>query len=63
MPQIFFLLIVGAAAWMFYNKFVSDAREVTRRSEERQKEVENGAHGTLVQDPVTGEYRVRKDDA
>ncbi len=58
---IFFILIVGGG-WLLYRRFVSDAEKLTKRSREREKERETGALGTLVKDPVTGEYRVKRDE-
>ncbi|HEX2146178.1 MAG TPA: hypothetical protein VHG11_00810 [Pseudorhizobium sp.] len=58
---IFFILIVGGG-WLLYKRFIADAEKLTARSRERQKEQETGALGTLVKDPETGEYRVKRDD-
>ncbi|HZG27230.1 MAG TPA: hypothetical protein VE079_02110 [Ensifer sp.] len=62
MPQALFLLIVAAGVYIFYRRFVNEARKATEKANARRREVENGAHGTLVKDPETGEYRLRKDD-
>jgi membrane protein implicated in regulation of membrane protease activity len=62
MPQMIFLLLVVGSVWWFFNKFVRDAEKLTRRSEERRKEERNGAQGTLVEDPLTGEYHVKRED-
>jgi membrane protein implicated in regulation of membrane protease activity len=48
------------AGWYLYRKFVSDAIKLAKASERKRKEQQTGAVGTLVQDPVTGEYRVRR---
>nr|CAD6423009.1 membrane protein [Rhizobium sp. Q54] len=58
---IFFILIVGGG-WLLYKRFIRDAEKLTARSRERQKEQETGALGTLVKDPETGEYRVKRDE-
>ncbi|HEX5935728.1 MAG TPA: hypothetical protein VFY63_16335 [Pseudorhizobium sp.] len=58
---VFFILIVGGG-WLLYRRFVSDAEKLTARSREREKERQTGALGTLVKDPDTGEYRVKRDD-
>ena len=58
---VFFILIVGGG-WLLYRRFVSDAEKLTARSREREKERQTGAFGTLVKDPDTGEYRVKRDD-
>ncbi|MFB9950402.1 hypothetical protein ACFFP0_16205 [Rhizobium puerariae] len=62
MAQLLFLIIVIGGGWMFYKRFISDAEKLTRRSKEREKERQTGAMGTLVKDPVTGEYRVKRDE-
>lgn len=62
MPQLIFLLIVAAVAWLGYRKFVADAERLSRKRRAAEKEHETGAIGTLVKDPETGEYRLRKDD-
>ena len=62
MAQLIFLIIVIGGAWMLYKRFVSDAEKLTQRSREREKEHQTGAMGTLVKDPVTGEYRVKRDE-
>ncbi|MDX3925599.1 MAG: hypothetical protein QHC90_07290 [Shinella sp.] len=61
MAQVIFLLIVAAVAWWGYRKFVNDAERLTRARRQAEKERETGAAGTLVKDPKTGEYRLRKD--
>ncbi len=62
MLQLIFLLLIVGGAWLLYQRFVSDAEKLTRRSEERRKEERTGASGTLIEDPETGEYRVKRDD-
>ncbi|MCD2172918.1 hypothetical protein [Rhizobium sp. C4] len=62
MPQAIFLLIIAAGVYIFYKRFVAEARKASEQANARRREVENGAHGTLVKDPVTGEYRLKKDD-
>lgn len=62
MPQILFLLVVVAVAWLGYRKFVADAERLTRKRRAAEKERETGAIGTLVKDPKTGEYRLKRDD-
>lgn len=58
---IFFGLIIFAG-WMLYRKFISDATKLTKAAEAKRKEQRTGAQGTLVQDPVTGEYRLRREE-
>lgn len=60
MPQIIFLLLFAAVAWLGYRKFIADAEKLTRRREQVRREQEAGSQGTLVKDPVTGEYRLKK---
>lgn len=62
MAQALFLLIIAAGVYIFYRRFVAEARKATENANARRREVENSAHGTLVKDPVTGEYRLKKDD-
>lgn len=62
MPQLIFLIILIGGAWLLYRRFVSDAQKLAAKSRQAEKERETGAIGTLVKDPVTGEYRVRRDD-
>lgn len=62
MAQALFLLLVAAGVYIFYRRFVAEARKATERADTRRREMQNGANGTLVKDPVTGEYRVARDD-
>ncbi|MCJ8151501.1 hypothetical protein [Shinella sedimenti] len=62
MAQIIFLLLVVGLAWFGYRKFVSDAERLSRVRRRTEEERRTGATGTLVKDPETGEYRVRRDD-
>ncbi|MCD1265196.1 MULTISPECIES: hypothetical protein [Shinella] len=62
MAQIIFLLLVVGLAWYGYRKFVSDAERLSRLRRRTEEERRTGATGTLVKDPETGEYRVRRDD-
>ncbi|HVK92965.1 MAG TPA: hypothetical protein VM468_16445 [Mycoplana sp.] len=62
MPQLIFLLIVVAIVWFGYRKFVADAQRLARKHREAEMERRTGATGTLVKDPETGEYRLRRDD-
>jgi membrane protein implicated in regulation of membrane protease activity len=58
---ILFILLIGGG-WMLYKRFIKDAEKLTARSRQQEKERRTGAIGTLEKDPVTGEYRVRKDE-
>jgi membrane protein implicated in regulation of membrane protease activity len=62
MPQLIFLAILVGGGWYLYKRFVTEAQKITARAREREREQKTGAMGTLVQDPVTGEYRVKQDD-
>lgn len=60
MPQLFLLAAVGAVAWFGYKRFLSEAERVNARVRDAEKETRTGAQGTLIEDPETGEYRLRK---
>lgn len=62
MAQLIFLTILVGGAWLLYRRFVSDAEKLAAKSRAEEKERENHAIGTLIQDPETGEYRPRRDD-
>lgn len=62
MPQLIFLVVLIGGGYLLYKRFVSDAARLAQKSRNAQRERENGAIGTLVKDPETGEYRVRRED-
>lgn len=62
MAQIIFLAILLVGGWMIYKKFVGDAEKLTARSKKAERERQTGAMGTLEKDPVTGEYRVKREE-
>jgi membrane protein implicated in regulation of membrane protease activity len=62
MAQLIILILLIAGGWIFYKRFIRDAERLTARNRKQEKERETGAIGTLEKDPVTGEYRVRKDE-
>lgn len=62
MAQLLFLAILIGGGWLLYRKFVADAEKLSRRRREQERERQSGANGTLIQDPKTGEYRVRRDE-
>ena len=62
MAQLIFLILVAAIAWLGYRKFVADAARLSRTRRRTEEENRTGATGTLVKDPETGEYRLRRDD-
>ncbi len=61
MPQLILLLLVLDAAWYGFRSFKREAERVTKRVRREEKEAANRAHGTLVKDPKTGEYRPEDD--
>lgn len=61
MPQIIFFAAVGIAAYVGYRSFIREAQRVTAKVRRAEKQSANGATGTLVKDPKTGEYRLAKD--
>ncbi|OJF90415.1 hypothetical protein [Pararhizobium antarcticum] len=61
--QVIFLLLFAGIAWLGYRKFIADAEKLTRRREEARRQQETGAQGTLIKDPETGEYRLKKPEA
>lgn len=62
MPQLIFLLIAVGACWLFFRRFTQDAQRLSRKAHRRQRERRTGAMGTLVKDPKTGEYRVKREE-
>lgn len=62
MPQLLFLALLIGGGWLLYRKFIADAEKLARLRRKQEKERETGAIGTLVKDPVTGEYRVKRED-
>ncbi|WP_137135554.1 hypothetical protein [Rhizobium sp. FKY42] len=62
MPQLVFLAILIGGGWLLYRKFVNDAEKLARIRRAKEKEQQTGAIGTLIKDPVTGEYRVKRED-
>ncbi|PDT12802.1 hypothetical protein NMA58_02620 [Rhizobium sp. YTUHZ045] len=62
MAQLITILVLVFSAWWLYRRFVSDARKLTEKSRRAEKERQTGAIGTLVKDPVTGEYRLKRDE-
>jgi hypothetical protein len=61
MPQLIFFALVGAAAYYGYRSFKREAQRVSARVRQAEREAQTHAHGTLVADPETGEYRLKKD--
>lgn len=61
MPQLLFLGIVGALALFGYRKFKQEAVRVHEKVRRAEREQQTQAVGTLVQDPKTGDYVVKRD--
>jgi len=62
MPQLLLLAVIGVIAWLGYKRFVAEAKRVSAKVRDAEKETRTGAQGTLIEDPETGEYRPRKPD-
>jgi membrane protein implicated in regulation of membrane protease activity len=61
MPQILFFAAVGVLAWYGYKSLLKTADRVNEKMKAQTTEKKTGAQGTLIKDPDTGEYHVRKD--
>jgi membrane protein implicated in regulation of membrane protease activity len=61
MPQLLFFAAVGVLAWYGYKSLTRAAERTHEKVRAQSREVKTGAQGTLVRDPETGEYRLRKD--
>jgi hypothetical protein len=61
MPQIIFFGLVGAAAYFGYRQFKREAERVHQKVRRAEREQQNLANGTLVYDPKSGEYVVKRD--
>ncbi|PWE58005.1 hypothetical protein DEM27_02095 [Metarhizobium album] len=62
MAQLIFLIILVAGGWILYKRFIGDAQRLAAKSRQAERERETGAMGTLIKDPATGEYRVKRPD-
>jgi membrane protein implicated in regulation of membrane protease activity len=62
MPQLIILGLLVVGAWLLYRRFVAEATRLSEKTRRAQKERQTGAIGTLVKDPVTGEYHLKKDE-
>ena len=62
MAQLNFMIVVICGGWMIYKRFIKDAERLSARSRRQEQERQTGAVGTLEKDPVTGEYRVRREE-
>ncbi|WP_416798352.1 hypothetical protein [Ciceribacter azotifigens] len=61
MAQLILLLLLVGGAMLLYRRFVADAEKLSARSKQAERERETGAMGTLIKDPKTGEYRVKRE--
>lgn len=62
MAQLITLALLVFGAIILYKRFVNDAQKLSEKSKRQEKERETGATGTLIKDPTTGEYRVKRED-
>lgn len=62
MPQLIFFIVLIGGGYLLYKRFVSDAARLSQKRKAAERERQNNAMGTLVKDPETGEYRVRRED-
>jgi len=62
MAQLILLALLIGGGWMLYKRFIKDAEKLTARTRREEEQKRTGAMGTLEKDPVTGEYRVKRDD-
>jgi membrane protein implicated in regulation of membrane protease activity len=62
MAQLIFLIVVICGGWMLYKRFIKDAERLSARTRQQEEERRTGAVGTLEKDPVTGEYRVKREE-
>jgi membrane protein implicated in regulation of membrane protease activity len=61
MPQILFFAAIGVLAWYGYKSLLKTANRMNGKAKAQKTEQKTGAQGTLIKDPETGEYHVRKD--
>ncbi|WP_144575763.1 NfeD family protein [Agrobacterium sp. DE0009] len=62
MAQLITIILLVVGAIILYRRFVRAAEKLSAKSKRREKERETGAIGTLIKDPQTGEYRVKRED-
>ncbi|MBM7322040.1 hypothetical protein [Agrobacterium pusense] len=62
MAQLITIILLVVGAIILYRRFVRDAEKLSAKSKQREKERQTGAIGTLIKDPETGEYRVKRED-
>lgn len=61
MPQLILFATIGAIGYFGYRAFIREAERVTAKARRTEEEQRTGSQGTLVEDPETGEYHIRKD--
>lgn len=61
MPQVLFFAAVGVLEWFGYKSLLKTAERVNEKAKAQSTEKKTGAQGTLIKDPATGEYTLRKD--
>jgi hypothetical protein len=61
LSKVIFVLLAALIGWIFYKKFVADAQRLAKGAERKRKAAANNAKGTLVLDPKTGEYKLKKE--
>lgn len=62
MAQLITILLLVVGSIILYRRFIRDAEKLSAKSKQREKERQTGAIGTLIKDPETGEYRVKRED-
>lgn len=62
MAQLITIILLVVGSIILYRRFVRDAQKLSAKSKQREKERETGAIGTLIKDPETGEYHVKRED-
>ena len=62
MAQLITIILLVVGSIILYRRFVRDAQKLSAKSKQREKERVTGAIGTLIKDPETGEYRVKRED-
>ncbi|MBO9097448.1 MULTISPECIES: hypothetical protein [Rhizobium] len=62
MAQLIFIIVIGSVCWLIYKRFINAAQRLQQQSQRQERERSTGAMGTLVKDPLTGEYRLKRDE-
>ena len=61
MPHLLFYAAAAGAAAIGYRALTKAAERVHKRHDDKIREAQTGAAGTLERDPETGRYRVVRD--